>query len=111
MVKSPSHIKKYLFILCCFSGSAFADSVPKEHALTDIQQGMDTFTVQQLLGEPDRSYTYKAGKRHIPFASTWANDAYQQLWVYIGKGSIVFSYRKYTDSYSVEKINHKPSQQ
>ncbi|GAB1264437.1 hypothetical protein [Aurantivibrio infirmus] len=87
-----------------------SQNIPADNVLSKVKVGMNSAEVIEILGPPDLKTKYQTGKRHIPFAGRFLNDARRESWFYEKTGHIVLSKNKYSGVYSVIEIGYNPEQ-
>lgn len=87
-----------------------SQNIPTDSPLAKVKVGMNSAEVIKILGAPGLKTKYKTGKRHIPFAGRFLNDARRESWFYEKTGHIILSKNKYSGVYSVIEIGYNPEQ-
>jgi len=87
-----------------------SQNIPADSPLANVQVGMNSAEVIEILGAPDLKTKYKTGKRYIPFAGRFLNDARRESWFYKNTGHVILSKNKYSGVYSVIEIGYDPEQ-
>ncbi len=77
-------------------------------SLADIQSGMSEQQVTALLGPPSATTGHITGKQFNPFY--YGGDTARVIYLYTGKGRVVFSQNRYSSNLRVVEVQNNPAE-